>query len=91
LQIAVKTVNDTAEFNSLIFMLLVFRAFPRIFHNSFFSLSITKRVKAVNQIMKKLRKHMVARQMNAALNIRNGPDSAAYSPMDLLLQNEMRV
>jgi hypothetical protein len=29
--------------------------------------------------------------MNAALNIRNGPDPAAYSPMDLLLQSEMRV
>jgi hypothetical protein len=29
--------------------------------------------------------------MNAALNTRNGPNPAAYSPMDLLLQNKMRV
>jgi hypothetical protein len=29
--------------------------------------------------------------MNAALNTRNGPDPAAYSPMDLPLQNEVRV
>jgi hypothetical protein len=28
--------------------------------------------------------------MSAALNIRNGPDPAAYSPMDLPLQSEMR-
>jgi hypothetical protein len=41
--------------------------------------------------MKKLRKHIAARQINAALNIRNGPDPAAYSPMDLPLQSEMRV
>jgi hypothetical protein len=34
---------------------------------------------------------MAARQMNAALNTRNRPNSAAYSPMDLPLQNEMRV
>jgi hypothetical protein len=41
--------------------------------------------------MKELRKHMAVRQVNAALNIRNGPDPAAYSLMDLPLQNEMRV
>jgi hypothetical protein len=41
--------------------------------------------------MKELRKHMAARQMSAALNIRNGPNSAAYSPMDLPLQSEVRV
>jgi hypothetical protein len=41
--------------------------------------------------MKELRKHMAARQVNAALNTRNGPDPAAYSPMDLLLQSEVRV
>jgi hypothetical protein len=88
---AVKAVNDIAGFNGLIPTLLVFGAFPRISHNSSFSPSITKRAKTVNQAMKKLRKHMAARQVNAVLNTRNGPDPAAYSPMDLLLQNEMRV
>jgi hypothetical protein len=88
---AVKAVNDTAGFNSLIPTLLVFGAFLRIFYNSFFSPLITKRAKAVNQAMKKLRKHMAARQVNAVLNIRNGPNLAAYSPMDLSLQSEVRV
>jgi hypothetical protein len=88
---AVKAVNDTTGFNSLIFTLLVFGAFPRIFHDSPLSPLITKRAKAINQAIKELRKHMAARQMNAALNIRNGPDPAAYSPMDLPLQSEMRV
>jgi hypothetical protein len=88
---AVKVVNNTAKSNSLISTLLVFEAFPRISHDSPFSLLITKRAKAVNQAMKELRKHMAARQMNAALNIRNGPDPAAYSPMDLPLQNKVRV
>jgi hypothetical protein len=88
---AVKAVNDTAGSNGLIPTLLVFGAFPRISYNSPFSPSITKRAKAVNQAMKKLRKHIAARQMNAALNIRNGLDPAAYSPMNLPLQNEVRV
>jgi hypothetical protein len=91
LQIAVKAVNNTVGFDGLISTLLVFGAFPRISHNSSFSPSIIKRAKAVNQAMKKLCKHMAARQVNAALNTRNGPDSAAYSPMDLPLQSEMRV
>jgi hypothetical protein len=88
---AVKTVNDTAESNGLIPTLLVFGAFSRISHDSPLSPSIIKRAKAVNQAMKELHKHMAARQINAALNTRNGPDPAAYSPMDLPLQNEMRV
>jgi hypothetical protein len=88
---AVKAVNDTDGSNSLIPTLLVFGAFPLISHNSSFSPLITKRAKAVNQVMKELRKHMAARQMNAALNTRNGPDSAAYSPMNLPLQSKMRV
>jgi hypothetical protein len=48
LQMAVKTVNDTAGFNGLIPTLLVFGAFPRISHDSPFSPSIIKRAKAVN-------------------------------------------
>jgi hypothetical protein len=70
---------------------LIFGAFPRISHDSPPSPSITKRAKAVNQAIKELRKHMAARQMNAALNTRNGPNPAAYSPIDLSLQNKMRV
>jgi hypothetical protein len=88
---AVKTVNNTAGSNGLIPTLLVFGAFPRISHDSPLSPLITKRAKAVNQAMKELRKHMAARQVNAALNIRNGPDPAAYSLMDLPLQSKMRV
>jgi hypothetical protein len=88
---AVKAVNDTAGSNGLIPTLLIFGAFPRISHNSPLSPSITKRAKAVNQAIKELRKHMAARQVNAALNICNGPDPAAYSPMNLSLQNEVRV
>jgi hypothetical protein len=91
LQMAVKAVNDTAGFNGLISTFLVFGAFSRISHDSSFSPLITKRAKAVNQAIKELRKHMAARQMNAALNIRNGPNPAAYSPMDLPLQSEVRV
>jgi hypothetical protein len=58
---AVKAVNDTTEPNGLIPTFLIFGAFPRISHDSFLSPSITKRAKAINQAMKKLRKHMAAR------------------------------
>jgi hypothetical protein len=58
---AVKAVNNTAEFNGLIPTLLVFGAFLRISHDSPLSPSIVKRAKAVNQALKKLRKHMAAR------------------------------
>jgi hypothetical protein len=88
---AVKAVNDTAGFNGLIPTLLIFKAFLRIFHDSPPSPSIIKRAKAINQATKKLRKHITARQMNAALNICNGPNPAAYSLMNLSLQNEVRV
>jgi hypothetical protein len=74
---AVKTVNNTTGSNGLIPTLLVFGAFPRISYDSPFSPLITKRAKAVNQAMKELHKHMAARQMNAVLNTRNGPDPAA--------------
>jgi hypothetical protein len=58
---AVKAVNDTTGSNSLIPTLLIFGAFSRISHDSPLSLLITKRAKAVNQAIKKLRKHMAAR------------------------------
>jgi hypothetical protein len=57
---AVEAVNNTAEFNGLIPTFLVLGAFPRISHDSS-PLLITKRAKAINQVMKKLRKHMAAR------------------------------
>jgi hypothetical protein len=91
LQMAVKAVNDTTGPNGLIPTLLVFGAFPRISHNSSLSPSIIKRAKTVNQAIKELYKHIAARQISAALNTRNGPDPAAYSPMNLPLQNEVRV
>jgi hypothetical protein len=89
---AVKAVNNTAGFNGLIPTLLVFGAFPRISHNSPFSPSITKRAKAVNQVMKKLRKHMAARQVNAALKMRVWRENGGWqSPFRVVAHDGQNV
>jgi hypothetical protein len=88
---AVKVVNNTTGSDGLIPILLVFKAYPRISHNSPSSPIITKRAKAIRKTMAEVRKLTVSRQMSAALNACNGPDPAARDPMKLPLQNEMRV
>jgi hypothetical protein len=87
----VKVVNDTTGSDGLIPTLLVFKAYPRIFHNSPPSPIITKRAKAIRKAMAEVRKLTASRQVSAALNARNGPDPAARDPIKLPLQSEMRV
>jgi hypothetical protein len=53
---AIKAVNDTAGPDGLIFILLVFGAYLRIFHNSSFSHIITKRAEAIRKAMAEVRK-----------------------------------
>jgi hypothetical protein len=91
LQIVVKAVNDTADPDGLIPILLIFRAYSRIFHNSPPSPTITKRAEAIRKTMAEMRKLTASRQVSAALNARNGPDPVARDPMKLPLQSEMRV
>jgi hypothetical protein len=88
---AVKAVNDTTGFDGLISILFVFKAYPRISHNLPPSLIIIKRPKAIRKAMAEMRKLTASRQISAALNARNGLDSAARDPIKLLLQSEMRV
>jgi hypothetical protein len=91
LQIAIKAVNDTTGPDGLVFILLIFKAYPRIFHNSSSSPIIIKRAKAIRKAIAEVRKLTAFRQMSAALNARNGSDPAARDPMKLSLQSEMRV
>ena len=48
MQMIIKTVNDTAKYNNLIFTLLVFDIFPRITNNNASILFTVKRVKVIN-------------------------------------------
>jgi hypothetical protein len=61
LQIAVKAINDTAGSNGLVFILLVFGAFPRISHILPLFPSMTARGKAIRKAMAEAYKLKIAR------------------------------
>jgi hypothetical protein len=69
----------------------MFKAYPRISHNSPLSPTIIKRAEAIRKTIAEMRKLTAFRQMSVALNARNGPDPAARDPIKLPLQSEMRV
>jgi hypothetical protein len=71
LQMTFKALNDSVEFNELIFTLLVFEAYLRMIEMNVFSSTIIQRFIAMRKAMNEVRKSIVARQMNDALNIRN--------------------
>ena len=48
--------NNTAKYNDLILILLVFDTFPRIINKDIFTLFIIKRVKAINLIISEVAK-----------------------------------
>jgi hypothetical protein len=74
LQIVVKTVNDLAGPNSIIPILLVFRAYPRITNNSLLLLIIIKRTKTIRKTNNKIRKFYIKQYIENILRIRNSPD-----------------
>ena len=73
LQMAVKAVNDTAGDNGLIFTLLVFGAYSRMQEFDPPSSTIIQRADAIRKAMKEVRIAKTERQVNDALNTRNGP------------------
>ena len=85
---AVKAINDTAGPNGLMPTLLVFRAYLRILDSPPLTSTI-KRGKAIQKAMREIRKVATERQVNNALNTRNGPTTADL--LSLLLQSEVMV
>ncbi len=71
LQMTFKFLNDSIEFDELIFILLVFEVYSRMINMNVSLLTITQRVIAMKKIMKKMKKFNAIRQMNDALNTRN--------------------
>ena len=53
---AVKAINDTTEYNSLVPTLLIFNTFPRITNDDASTLSTTNRAKAINIAIAKVTK-----------------------------------
>jgi hypothetical protein len=71
LQMTFKVINDSIEFDELIFILLIFDVYFRMIEMNVSSLMITQRAIAMKKTMKEVQKFIVIRQMNDALNTRN--------------------
>ena len=56
LQMTIKTMNDTANANGLVFTLLVFDAYSRIHHLDFSAPSIIQRTTAISKAMNEMKK-----------------------------------
>ncbi len=71
LQMTFKVINDSIEFDELIFTLLVFDVYPRMIEMNASLFTITQRAIAMRKAMKEVQKSIATRQMNDALNTRN--------------------
>ena len=91
LQMTIKAVNDTADANDLVFMLLVFYAYSRMHHLDFFASNIIQRVVAISKAMGEMKKIMTKKQIRDALNIKNGFGSIVSHFHDLSLNSEVLV
>jgi hypothetical protein len=83
LQMAVKTVNDSAGPDSIVPTLLVFGAYPRITRNSLPSPFITERAEAIYKAIKEVRRLYAEQQVNNALAMRNGPNTEPVLTLSL--------
>ena len=67
----VKIVNDTIEYNNLVFTLLVFEAYPRIINNDTSNLFIIEKAKVIKITINEIVKLHVKKQTNNVLYQRN--------------------
>ncbi len=72
LQMTFKVINDSIELDDLILTLLVFDVYSRMIEMNASSSTIIQRAIAMKKIMKEVKKFNAIRQMNDALNTRNG-------------------
>jgi hypothetical protein len=89
LQMIFKTLNDSINLDDLIFTLLVFDAYFRMIEMNASSSIIIQRFIAMRKTMKEIRKSIVIRQLNDALNIRN--DSSSILIYNLSLNSDILV
>ena len=73
LQMTVKVVNDTTEYNDLIFTLLIFETYSRIINDDASSLFIIEKVKIIKIAMNEIVKLYIKKQTNNGLYQRNDP------------------
>jgi hypothetical protein len=71
LQMTLKVINDSIEFDDLILTLLIFDVYFRMIEMNVSSFTITQRTIAMKKIIKEVKKFNAIRQINDALNTRN--------------------
>ena len=71
LQMIVKTINDIAELDDLIFTLLIYEAYSRIHANDVSSAIISERAVVIQKVMIEIRRIRDKKMINNALNARN--------------------
>ncbi len=86
---AFKAINNTTRLDRLVPTLLVYGAYPRITKYDPPSLSVVQRALAIKKAMAEVQKLRAKRQINNALNIRNGPST--YDVNSLNINNDMLV
>ena len=72
LQMIIKSINDFAGPDGLVSTLLIFGAYSRIHEFDPPSLIVSQRVTAIRKAMDEIQKIQIERQVNDALNTRNG-------------------
>ena len=87
LQMAFKAVNDTAGPDGLVPTLLVFGAYPRMTEQDAPSATVAQRAHAVRRAMAEIQRLRAKRQVNDALNTRNGPSTTTVH--DLALNSDV--
>jgi hypothetical protein len=89
LQMTIKTINNSAEPDGIVPILLVFGAYPKMTKGSAPSPSIIQQAEAIRKTTKKIRRLHAKRQIQNALAMRNGPNTKAT--LNLPLQSNVRV
>ena len=72
LQMIIKTINDIAETNDLVFTLLIFGTYSRMHHLNSFGSNIIQRAVAISKAMGEIKKMMTEKQVRNVLNFKNG-------------------
>jgi hypothetical protein len=89
LQMSFKILNDSIESDDLILTLLMFEAYFRMTKSDVLSSTITQRFMIMKKVMNEIKRFVVTRQVNDALNTQN--ESSIASLHDLSLNSSILI
>jgi hypothetical protein len=89
LQMAFKAINNTTRPNRLVLTLLIYNTYLQITKHNPPSLLVAQRALAIKKAIIKVQKLQAKRQVNNALNMRNGPNTTKIH--DLALNSDVLV